>query len=785
MKVSSSAPSSASSARRSSARVWTAAVVVMAVYFAAHLPFLAPSLEDIDSINFALGLREFDVARHQPHPPGSPVFIALGRVSLAVITATASGLDPTRAEALALAFWSALGSAIALVAAWVVFSELDIRTRAPDSGRRAAPEFTLGPARSRAPLWGTALLAVAPLFWVTALRPMSDMAGLAAALAAQALTLTGRRKSTWLTVGALVAGVAAGIRVQTLWLTVPLLAVVMFEQRRTGVWWLASRPFAAFVAGCLAWAIPLLAASGGLNAYLLALGSQAGEDFAWVDMLWSNPTPRRLALALYETLVLPWASTPLAVVVGLLAAAGASVALVRNRSALALACVAFAPHVLLHLLLQETIMVRYALPVVPAVAWLAARSIAAAGRLSAVVAVPVLASAAWSAATGGIVYGREPYSAFRSIADMTTAAAREAPAAIYAHYDTWRPLQAGAPPGVPVVPPERNREWMGLVEYWRGGGAARVWFLASARRTDLELIDPQARRNVVSYRWAAGDRPELSSSRPTGVDWYRFDPPGWFAGEGWSLTPETGGLTRAAGTGVDRRPIEALVRRRPERMFTIVGVRHLGTASDPSTSFTVALDGRVLDAWTLDPMRAFNALRILELPAGSLNGAGPYARLTITAQAVLPDTPTPPVAVRQFDIQPDTGIVHGFDEGWHEEEYDNASGRRWRWTSDRSVMRIVAPQGVRLTIRGESPMTYFDAPPKVRVMAGERLLARFEPAADFEWRVAVPSDAVQSSGGRIAIETDRVYLPGPAEGTADERRLGLRLYGVDVAGLDP
>jgi hypothetical protein len=58
------------------------ALALAAAYLAVHLPSLAPSLEDIDSINFALGLRDFDPARHQPHPPGSPVYIALGRLLL-------------------------------------------------------------------------------------------------------------------------------------------------------------------------------------------------------------------------------------------------------------------------------------------------------------------------------------------------------------------------------------------------------------------------------------------------------------------------------------------------------------------------------------------------------------------------------------------------------------------------------------------------------------------------------------------------------------------------------
>src|SRR5688500_19525217 len=78
------------------------AFVIAAAYLAAHLPSLAPSLEDIDSINFALGLRDFDPARHQPHPPGSPVYIAMGRAVLAIVSALGSTLRQTAAEALTL-----------------------------------------------------------------------------------------------------------------------------------------------------------------------------------------------------------------------------------------------------------------------------------------------------------------------------------------------------------------------------------------------------------------------------------------------------------------------------------------------------------------------------------------------------------------------------------------------------------------------------------------------------------------------------------------------------------
>src|SRR6478672_10296840 len=73
---------------RPSARLYA----VAAAWLVAHLPFLSPALEDIDSINFALGLHHYDPALHQPHPPGYPVFIAVGRAALAVIHVVAPEL---------------------------------------------------------------------------------------------------------------------------------------------------------------------------------------------------------------------------------------------------------------------------------------------------------------------------------------------------------------------------------------------------------------------------------------------------------------------------------------------------------------------------------------------------------------------------------------------------------------------------------------------------------------------------------------------------------------------
>jgi len=739
------------------------ALLIAAAYLAAHLPSLAPSLEDIDSINFALGLREFDVARHQPHPPGSPVYIAMGRALLAVVATVGSSLSETAAEALTLSLWSAVAAAVALVAAARIY-----QAAAPgDRGLSA---------------WGLLLLAACPLYWLSGLRPMSDLPGLAAALVAQALLLEGRRDRRHLVTGAVVAGLAAGIRVQTALLTMPLLALAIVRQRRQGVVWLTTRPMAALAAAGLAWAVPLVADSGGLAGYMRALGTQAGEDFAWVHMLWLEPTPRRLAFSLYETFVLPWGSAGLAIPVALCALVGGVFLILRERRGLGLMLLAFGPYALFHLVFQETITVRYSLPTLPLVTWFAAAGLALAGRFAPLVAIPLVAASLLVSVPIGVAFGAQPHPEFQAIEAARARARTDPPAAMFAHYSLWRALQAD-PGGLPVIEPRRQYEWLGPVEYWKAGGAGTIWFLADPRRTDLSLIDPFAREDVTRFPWAVGDRPELSGSRPLGADWYRIAAPEWFAGEGWALTPETGGLSQATAAGPDHRPIELWVRRRAAPLHMVVGGRHLGEAGDPAADFELALDGAVLDRWTLT-LADRNFLRFIDIPGG-LPGAG-YGRLTIATRSAGDDARRALVSVRQFDLQPADRMVYGFAEGWHEEELDPMSGRRWRWTSERSVIRTMgATGGVRLTLKGESPLRYFDAPPSVRVTAAGQVLAQFRPDDDFEWTITIPAADLARAGGAIAIETDPVYLPGPAEGTSDERHLGLRVYEFRVHPVTP
>jgi hypothetical protein len=287
-----------------SARIFAAACA--AAILAGHLPFLASTLEDVDSVNFALALRGFDVAQHRPHPPGYPVFVAIGKVARAAVAAVSPARPADALDARTLALVSVLfGAALAfpLLQVFRMLEEDDVRARA-----------------------ALVLTIASPLAWFTISRPLSDVAGLCAAVVSQALLLTAWRRQRsqavraaahaagldraglaesgrLIVAGAFAAGLAIGMRSQAAWLALPLLVLVIADRAGRGAAGAVLGASITFAAGVLVWLVPLLWVSGGVGAYVRAVSGQAGEDLSGVDMLARNPTARRLAAGLGHTFV--------------------------------------------------------------------------------------------------------------------------------------------------------------------------------------------------------------------------------------------------------------------------------------------------------------------------------------------------------------------------------------------------------------------------------------------------------------------------------------------------
>ena len=766
-----------------------AALAVLALVFAlAHAPYLVSSLEDIDSVNFALGVRDFDVATHRPHPPGYPIYIALGKVGVAVLGPLSGGAPASTIEARTLSALSLIGAVMAIV---LLYRGLCCWSRAGEGEDLGGTPWRALDPRALA---ATALTFACPLVWYMAVRPMSDVPGLAAALAAQAaLALawwrqqadgSGDRRLTpermaasgrMIVLGALVAGIAIGFRSQNAVLTLPLLAGVLVDRIGRGVAGAILGSAVALGVGALTWTIPLIAASGGVDAYLAALGSQAGEDFAGVEMLYSNPSPRLAAFALLRTFVYPWDSIALGSAVCALAVIGAATLVIRDRRTLALAVLVAGPYLVFHLLFQDTTFVRYALPLVPVVVVLAVSGLATLLRQAALPAAGVLA--VWSVAIAAPVltaYGSEQSPTVQVLAAMS-AERGSPPGALALHQTFQRPLEAETVPVSPQLPSPPRREWLELVRYWRDGQTAPIWFLADPRRTDLALIDPKSRDVSRDYRWSFSSLSQIGGMRPAAATWYQMTAPGWFAEEGWALTPETAGTARLMGRGPATGPITAWVRRRPDAVRMLIGGRHLGSPGDARVRFEVAIDERPVAHWETG---AGFFLHEFDVPAGGLVGPGPLARLTIRSAGV--DGRRIDTAIEQFDLQSAGFMMWAYDQGWQEAEFNPAVGM-WRWASDRSTLRIVdASSAVAVTLRVDPPRRYFDADPLVRMRVGDRVVGETRFADGDLWSVVVPLDALRAAANLVTIETDRTFVPAERGAQADQRRLGLRVFGVNV-----
>jgi hypothetical protein len=214
----------------------TLALGLAVVTLLSRWPYRARMLYNWDAVQFALALHEFDIAKHQPHPPGYLLYVALGRLL------NASLADPTLAY-VALAMLFSAGSTFVLY--WLA--------------RRIYDRATAVIAAS--------LLAVSPLFWFYGSVGLTYAGeAFAASLVAWFAygALSGHVPSLYW--GALALGLTGGMRQSVLVLLLPLwlgsaLIGVPSHRRRLiagGI----------LLASVLAWLLPMLWLSGGAAAYV-------------------------------------------------------------------------------------------------------------------------------------------------------------------------------------------------------------------------------------------------------------------------------------------------------------------------------------------------------------------------------------------------------------------------------------------------------------------------------------------------------------------------------------
>jgi hypothetical protein len=741
------------------------ALLVAALCFVGlHALTVPRTLLDEDAVNLAMGVESYNIARYAPHPPGYPVYIALGKVSTAAVTWLRPDWPRDRRAAAGLAWLSILSGALGIFAFAWLWCVLGVPSRWAALAAIAT--------------------AAAPLYWFTAARPLTDIPGLVAAVAIQAAFIQGLRRfperaalpACW--IGAsLATGLAIGLRSQTMWLTLPLLAFVLAGVLRHRRWTHGLALAGAALAGVLVWLIPVVQNTGGFAEYRSLVVGQGRHDVQGVAMLATQPSWVLLKDDLAQTFLAPWRLTAVPWLVVAAAAAG----LVRvgdgSRRALTLLAVAVLPYLTFHLLFHEVETIRYALPTVSVVAGLAVISLAYLGRYAggvAAVAAVVAGVAAIHPVTATYASGAPVYQVINEIRAAMTLSDEQP--RLEAHHRAWwatsRALDWNRPYWDVEAPKLVNREEsLRLVEYWRSGATAPIWFLSDPERRDLQRFAPADATHEGTYRLSPAVASLVGGLRPYDAGWWRLSPPAWMLGRGWALTRE---MAREAA---EPHTARAFLRRRGGAATVFIGSRHLRTAR-AEAEISASLDGIEVDRWSLEAGESL--VRRIVLPDGALRGEGAYATIVLSVRAGGPLPAERVVAFDQFAAASEAEAMVAFGRGWSAVEVDPARGERWRRASRLSELEVQhAGRPLRLTIRGGVPRADFAVPPPTAIFAGTALLAELVPGRDFEVSFDVQPAQLDAAGGTITIAVD-------LRRTLDERRRGVlpRKYGLRITDVE-
>jgi hypothetical protein len=242
------------------------ALFVVCAVAATRILFRSHLLYDVDSVNFALALRRFDPAVHQPHPPGYFLYVCLGRLANALLP------DPNTAL-VALSITASCG------AAWIIY----LLTKEWFGG---------GPA-----LVSTVLFLVSPLCWfhgIVALTYIVEF--LFSALIGHLCWKVYSGNSAYVIPASVAFAVAAGFRPSTGLLLAPLWLFSIYRMD-------GRRRLAALIAAGVAtaaWFIPMVEVGGGIHRYFGSLAH------LWLAVPGHRTTLSSPALAVARLVTIGW-----------------------------------------------------------------------------------------------------------------------------------------------------------------------------------------------------------------------------------------------------------------------------------------------------------------------------------------------------------------------------------------------------------------------------------------------------------------------------------------------
>lgn len=203
-------------------------IILILVAFLLRLQFISPWLEDWDSVQFAQAMHEFSLILHQPHPPGYPLYILLGKFFLL----------PLGNDNLALSFLSVLLGSLTVVPLYLLSKKM--------FGNKIAAISSL-------------IFIITPVHWTLSEVALTNIPGQFFLLFIIYLLFNflNNKKAIILISG--LFGLMLGIRFTEFPIMVSLTILVIFYHRNLK---LALYSFLLFIIGISIWLIPLVLITG-------------------------------------------------------------------------------------------------------------------------------------------------------------------------------------------------------------------------------------------------------------------------------------------------------------------------------------------------------------------------------------------------------------------------------------------------------------------------------------------------------------------------------------------
>lgn len=309
---------------------------------------MAASIWGWDEALFCLGMRDYDVTSHHPHPPGFPVYIALAKVARLL-----TGDDFRALQAVNLTAGVLLFPAVFLLAR-------ELRFRFPVAAMAAA------------------LCAFFPNVWFFGGTALSDVPSIVTATLAAALLFRGCRSSESYLAGTFLLAMAIGMRPQNLLIGLaPGLIASWYRMRDSWRDVLLAFLLGLAVAGSAFWFAAQ--ATGDADRYMAAV-REHGQYISRVDSFRSPDRPPLWRLA-DRFFLLQYQSRPLSIVTSIFVLVGTILAIRGREKAVLRAALTFAPVAVMSWLLLDRFSVnRFSIGYAPLFAILAAYGISRVGK---------------------------------------------------------------------------------------------------------------------------------------------------------------------------------------------------------------------------------------------------------------------------------------------------------------------------------------------------------------------------------------------------------------------